>query len=392
MKGVSTAGKAWVYFYRGKAWELEDLRGTELAAKKRFKEESAKRLRELYDQGVPFFSKAVFRHVLDQLNHCRANPDPPSPHIISIPTLNDSAVECELETGVATETDDKDVELVIGHPHLHYRTFHHLTSPTDDIFWFSQTLAYAPTILEYPMAARHVSTGVIPPPDDSADAAQVREKLAKGIAAWEASAECARLRGVFEAGKIGRVTKIAAFACSTMAVKDDDRANPVAQHAAVLMLRELFARRGAGEVRCLAQDPMYRPADVEVLQELGVEVLEDPRGFLEVDEETVVVCVAPNVPVRQVVADIARPVAMVWGTVKGEVEAREWWERERPGQDLEGMYSGSTDPDSPRLRDMVEKEYVEAWRFGDKGPFGRQAVYIRRAEKAEGPSMGNRNA
>ncbi len=42
-----------------------------------------------------------------------------------------------------------------------------------------------------------------------------------------------------------------------------------------------------------------------------------------------------------------------------------------------------TDPDSPRLRDMLEKEYVEALRFGDDGAFGRQAVYIRQGESSE---------
>ena len=40
-----------------------------------------------------------------------------------------------------------------------------------------------------------------------------------------------------------------------------------------------------------------------------------------------------------------------------------------------------TDPDSPRLRDMVEKEYVEALRFSGDGAFERQAVYIRREER-----------
>ncbi len=32
---------------------------------------------------------------------------------------------------------------------------------------------------------------------------------------------------------------------------------------------------------------------------------------------------------------------------------------------------------------MLEKEYVEALRFGDDGAFGRQAVYIRQGESSE---------
>ncbi len=213
---------------------------------------------------------------------------------------------------------------------------------TQDLFWFSQTLAYASTILEYSMSPRHISTGLAPPTEDAADTAFVRARLTAGIAAWEASAECAQLRAAFEApAYLPKVTKIVAFACSTMAVTTDDREHPVAQHAAVLTLREILKARGAGEIKCFAQDPMYRDADVEVLEEVGIEVLGDPRAFLEVDGETFVLCVAPNVPVRQVIADIARPAGMVWGRVKGEVEAREWWERERPGKGLEEMYSYS---------------------------------------------------
>lgn len=123
MVGVATAGKAWVYFYHGKAAGIEDLDGAELEAKQRLWDESAKQLRELYDQGVPFFTKAVFRNVLDQLEHCRANPrtpghGPPNPYIISIPTMNGTTVELELETGVTMPIEDKDVELVVYIPPL----------------------------------------------------------------------------------------------------------------------------------------------------------------------------------------------------------------------------------------------------------------------------------
>lgn len=68
----------------------------------RARQDAFDRLRELYNQGVPFFSKEVFRHVVAQLDHCRANPRPPGnaePHVISIPALDGTTVKMELETG-----------------------------------------------------------------------------------------------------------------------------------------------------------------------------------------------------------------------------------------------------------------------------------------------------
>jgi hypothetical protein len=93
--------------YLGKRHEYElmlsrDLTEAELSERVQAKDEVVKRLVELYDQGVPFFSKDVFRNVLDQLQHCRANPSLPSgveAHTISIPAVNGTVVEFELETG-----------------------------------------------------------------------------------------------------------------------------------------------------------------------------------------------------------------------------------------------------------------------------------------------------
>lgn len=54
-----------------------------------------------------------------------------------------------------------------------------------------------------------------------------------------------------------------------------------------------------------------------MLAELDMTVLDNPRGFLEVDESTVVYSLAPEVAVRQIVADIARPALMIWDKVCG---------------------------------------------------------------------------
>jgi hypothetical protein len=57
-----------------------------------------------------------------------------------------------------------------------------------------------------------------------------------------------------------------------------------------------------------------------VLGEEGVVVMEDPRAFLEVDEASVVIAVASDICVRQIVADLARPAVVIWDRVTDEVE------------------------------------------------------------------------
>jgi hypothetical protein len=51
------------------------------------------------------------------------------------------------------------------------------------------------------------------------------------------------------------------------------------------------------------------------LAEFGFTVLDDPRALLEVGNRSVVVSFAPDSPLRQIVADIARPAALIWPRV-----------------------------------------------------------------------------
>ena len=86
-----------------------------------------------------------------------------------------------------------------------------------------------------------------------------------------------------------------------------------------------LTKKNGGDIRCYAQDPAYVDSDKELLKTIGIETIEDPKGFLEVDEKTLVVSVAPNVAVRQIVADLKWPGAMLWNTVKSmEIEKEKW--------------------------------------------------------------------
>jgi hypothetical protein len=105
----------------------------------------------------------------------------------------------------------------------------------------------------------------------------------------------------------------------------------MAQHAAAITIAEVLRERlGLCErPAILAQEPAYYDADIQLLGELGIKVVTGAGGlgFTHVDNESVVMSCHPNIPVKQVVADIARPALMVWNKVQPVEEETDQWRR-----------------------------------------------------------------
>ncbi|EAQ90298.1 predicted protein [Chaetomium globosum CBS 148.51] len=150
--------------------------------------------------------------------------------------------------------------------------------------------------------------------------------------------------------------------------------------AMVVCLRELVAelRGGTGSGQTAVM-PIYmpafeivrrwNPAEREFLQSNGVEFVEsNGEMFLKVDERTVVVSYRNWNPVKQVVADIAKPAALICTPVSDDPEQDFAWEDEQAGDTddeetirvpvvrsrLINPHSMVADPDSPRVRKLVE--------------------------------------
>ena len=79
-------------------------------------------------------------------------------------------------------------------------------------------------------------------------------------------------------------------------------------------------------ITIIAQDPVYTRDDVTILSHLPVRIsiVSDPDGFLAIDESTLVMSLYPNVPVKQIVADLAAegkgPAAMFWNDDSWDIE------------------------------------------------------------------------
>ncbi|KAL2129427.1 hypothetical protein VTI74DRAFT_7821 [Chaetomium olivicolor] len=336
-----------------------------------------------YDAGVPLFSKDRFRDLVRQIDDCMEKENQLHPQKISVIGLDGLVVWFPVETGKEADCNprrEKEFAYVSTKPVLLYRSIENLLSDTRNPNMFSVARAYLPVEIAHQIEVRNAKTGVPVDLWPIASTETVRARFEDERRHWEGSECFARLKGMFS-GVVGGVeipkgtNKVVGFACSTLtwpweeSDKEEEgreRDASMAQHALMLAMRDILERAaGDGgekvEIKCFAQDPIYTPVDEHVLGEVGITVLDDPRGFIEVDESSVVISVSPNVPVKQIVADIARPAVIIWDKI----------------EKCDYEKDPCTDPDSKRVVEMM-KEYIEL-PFPHKAEcFGSVAVYVRK--------------
>lgn len=193
---------------------------------------------------------------------------------------------------------------------------------------YSPEVAYCPLRVHYLARERDETTHEFFPKPSGQSLEATQEAFDAGIKAWKDSDECKRMKAALMTSTIpDKITKVVAFGCSTMSDHEVDEQS-ITQHALILTIRNVLQRKNPaayGGIVCYAQDPVYSDEDRAVLEGAGIHILEDPHGFLEVDDSSVVISFAPDVPVRQIVADVSRPAIMIWNKVTPEEEMLESW-------------------------------------------------------------------
>lgn len=328
--------------------------------------ETAAELRQIYDSGTAFFTKDSIRDLASQLQviNSKLKEQGPcdekgevlipqvngrkvhAPVLMSPPSLpaaarSDASSEPGQDEEEEEEEDDstesgcaapRDSEETIVH-HIRYRSYQALLADGD-----TGALGIA-----FEFRRRDRATGELVPSRASLPLEDVRRRLAAEMRAWAAAGCCRQLRANLRAAapRMPAVTKIIAFAMGTISRRGHHGCTrSLRQHALVLTIRSILNEESRGgdsgaaagrELACFAQDPDYSEVDRAVLREHGITVLEDPQAFLDVDEESVVLSFAPNVPVKQIVADIARPAMIVWepagSAEKFKHQCMEWLRR-----------------------------------------------------------------
>ncbi|KAL1859825.1 hypothetical protein VTK73DRAFT_7445 [Phialemonium thermophilum] len=341
-------------------------------------QQAVQKIREMYDSGLPFFTKDALRETMQQMENIEKG----QPGTVSVRGLDGTIAQFSVQTGeIVSDIEDIErpgVEKFYSQARLQYETVEHLTA-LDDPMAFQPSFAYLPWKIVHAIQYRDATTKTVIPKCAHLPFEEVKEHFHRKRAEWEAAKQCEELRAILHSADIPPVRKIVAFACSTMTWDDECRHRSTVQHALILTLRDILAKRSNSgnpdTIACYAQDPVYTDSDRRVLEEAGIAVLDDPKGFLEMDEETVVLSLAPDIPVRQITADLTRPAMMVWDKVVDRQS------QPPPAESHSGIrcLCLPADPVSPRVKSMVQS-YVELDFPRDPVNFGRgTTIYIRRS-------------
>ncbi|KAL1840633.1 hypothetical protein VTJ49DRAFT_241 [Mycothermus thermophilus] len=330
-----------------------------------------------YDTGVPFFTKDVFRDLARQFE---ANGGPDGK--ISVTGLDGVTVHIPLKTGqeYPRRPYGDDFVCIVAKPIVHYRGIQNLLDKRPipaggDVPFYMNSIReiYLPVDVSHLVEVRDAQTKELVSVLPVADHDTVKQRLDQMRQSLEASEHFAQIRSTLVSVALpSGIAKIVALACSTMTERDPPECS-LAQHALVLMLRDFLSRDssksgtgsggpGSTRIQCFAQEPRYLPIDEQVLRENGVTVLDDPGAFVEIDETSVVLSIAPDIPVREIVADIARPAIMIWDKVVVKDKSTLW-----------------TDPVTPRVERMME-DYIELPFPPNDELFGDVAIYVRKGD------------
>lgn len=100
------------------------------------------------------------------------------------------------------------------------------------------------------------------------------------------------------------------------------------QHAVALTIAAVLGlrfRRDRKPLPVHIQDPSYTSLDKELLARKGFDIIGGwgSAAFTVMDNESFIFASCPSVPVKQIVADIAQPVAMIWNRGWG-ISPEQW--------------------------------------------------------------------
>ncbi|KAG6989095.1 hypothetical protein FocnCong_v021217 [Fusarium oxysporum f. sp. conglutinans] len=149
--------------------------------------------------------------------------------------------------------------------------------------------------------------------------------------AWNVSKSCELLKSHLEQHLTTRqVTKVVCFGLGDVCRKppewlrrqmtsdEDDLDSSIVspnmvQHLIAVTMAEVCRNHTGSRVQLLAQDPDYAPEAEEILRQNGFSIVGryGAAGFAEIDDATIVYSVFVEAPLKQIIADIARPAMII---------------------------------------------------------------------------------
>jgi hypothetical protein len=282
--------------------------------KERERQNALKQLRELYDQGTPFWTKNLFQAWHDAIQST----------VLDLPpkdtdregdvwfTINNLAKEpiefcaekCnEVKTGVKSAITLRYFSYAAMRGRIAMGLHQHT--------WNSQ-LALMPIIPWHSHVDGTKGDGKEQTP---VDLRVLTMQLKDAKMVWDQHLFRQKLINFLDAVappnlKVTKLVGISTGMCSY--ARYAQWARSVKQHAVLDGLRDIFEQINGEKVRVLLQDPAYDALEKTVLGKLGMEIVNDPDGFLETDENTLIMAINSYVPVKEILADYTKPAVIIW--------------------------------------------------------------------------------
>ncbi|KAH6648159.1 hypothetical protein BKA67DRAFT_662879 [Truncatella angustata] len=178
---------------------------------------------------------------------------------------------------------------------------------------------------------------------------------------------------VAETTVLEKVDKMICFGLGDLDMEMDDTPDAseeffcrLDQHIFARSLVLLIEEKHKRQVRLFAQDPLYLDIDKTVLGENGFEVVGDygAAGFTLIDDKSIVYSNTPNFPMREILAELPRPVIYIGEPSQKTPEENQYETYETvkavitsPDGAVYGCDDPMLDPATPRTR-MMAKEYT----------------------------------
>ncbi|KAI1489576.1 hypothetical protein F5X96DRAFT_670531 [Biscogniauxia mediterranea] len=220
--------------------------------------------------------------------------------------------------------------------------------------------------------------------------------FASAMDAWKETTACKKVFAALEKAdkQVRNVESIVCFGLSSLTLDITGTPLPprnTTQYAAVVLIAKYISERLGKKIFVHSQEPFADDITIHVLRQHGIFTYEGhirfTHGFIDVNDNALVVSISPDSPVRSVVADIARPPILICnGYFKGgRDEELEFWESQGSP-----IIPATLDPVTPRVRAMLENDYHEHPIIGkmhekqsDEDPFARVFVYVRKDQNEE---------
>ncbi|CAJ2511015.1 Uu.00g066400.m01.CDS01 [Anthostomella pinea] len=293
-----------------------------------------------YDAGCPLFTRDSLQAIEDQLTR--------DDHAFSLRTIND---------GIAEQRNSLQANNINVHGkmyHIDFSNYYELLAT----IWHSQ-LSNWPAFMACSMIV--MSSNEFN--QSRYRLKEARQAFNKSLRDWHEDGKCALLREHQARLRLPRNTnRVVCLALGDpFSGTKSHQYRSRDQHAAALTIAEILQQRFGGLIEILAQDPCYSTVSKTILREQGIEPIagHGAKAFLAINSRTFVFTICPSIPVRQIVADIARPA---------------------------GIHV-FIDADSPRTRRMMQ-EYEE-YRLAPASnfEFGQMAFYARKYERKRSASL-----